>query len=67
MFQGPPFQDDDYGDAIGQLWHIMEHYDPQRVGYRWADEMGGRFQYEPRGERGYIEGRTVKRVEFTES
>lgn len=67
VFQGPPYQDDDYGDAIGQLWHIMEHYDPQRVGYRWADEMGGRFQYEPRGERGYIEGRTVKRVEFTES
>ncbi len=67
VFQGPPYQDDDYGDAIGQLWHIMEHYDPQRVGYRWADEMGGRFQYEPRGERGYIEGWTVKRVEFTES
>ena len=67
IFQGPPYPDCDFSEAIGQLWQVMEHYDPERVGYRWADEMGGRFQYEPRGERGYIEGRTVKRIEITEN
>lgn len=61
IFQGPPYPDDEFSEAIGQLWQVMEHYDPQRVGYQWADELGGSFQLEPRGERGYIEGRTVKR------
>jgi AraC-like DNA-binding protein len=64
IFQGPPYPDEEFSEAIGQLWQVMEHYDPQRVGYRWADELGGSFQLEPRGERGYIEGRTVKRLEY---
>lgn len=63
IFQGPPYPDEEFSEAIGQLWQVMEHYYPQRVGYRWADELGGSFQLEPRGERGYIEGRTVKRLE----
>lgn len=62
IFQGPPYPDADFSEAIGQLWQVMEHYDPRRVGYEWADELGGSFQLEPRGERGYIEGRTVKRI-----
>ncbi|MDP3304955.1 MAG: helix-turn-helix domain-containing protein [Erysipelotrichaceae bacterium] len=62
IFQGPPYPDADFSEAIGQLWQVMEHYDPRRVGYEWADDLGGSFQLEPRGERGYIEGRTVKRV-----
>jgi AraC family transcriptional regulator len=64
IFQGPPYPDSDFSEAIGQLWQVMNHYDPRRVGYQWADELGGSFQLEPRGERGYIEGRTVKRVEI---
>jgi AraC family transcriptional regulator len=62
IFQGPPYPDESFSEAIGQLWQVMEHYDPHRVGYQWADELGGSFQLEPRGERGYIEGRTVKRL-----
>lgn len=64
IFQGPPYPDSDFSEAIGQLWQVMNHYDPSRVGYQWADELGGSFQLEPRGERGYIEGRTVKRVDI---
>jgi AraC family transcriptional regulator len=66
IFQGPPYPDAEFSEAIGQLWQVMEHYDPHRVGYQWADDLGGSFQLEPRGERGYIEGRTVKRVESSE-
>lgn len=66
IFQGPPYPDAEFSEAIGQLWQVMEHYDPLRVGYQWADDLGGSFQLEPRGERGYIEGRTVKRVESSE-
>jgi AraC family transcriptional regulator len=63
IFQGPPYDDAQFSDAIGQLWQVMEHYDPQRVGYVWADHLGGTFQLQPQGERGYIEGRTVKRID----
>lgn len=63
IFQGPPYPDAEFSEAISQLWQVMEHYDPHRVGYQWADDLGGSFQLEPRGERGYIEGRTVKKVE----
>lgn len=66
IFQGPPYPDEEFSEAIGQLWQVMEHYDPLRVGYRWADDLGGSFQLEPRGERGYIEGRTVKRIDSKE-
>jgi AraC-like DNA-binding protein len=66
IFQGPPYPDSDFSEAISKLWQVMEHYDPHRVGFQWADELGGSFQLQPIGERGYIEGRTVKRVESSE-
>lgn len=66
IFQGPPYPESDFSDAISKLWQVMEHYDPHRVGFQWADELGGSFQLQPIGERGYIEGRTVKRVESSE-
>jgi AraC family transcriptional regulator len=60
VFQGPPFKDEDFGDAIGDLWEIMKTYDPTRYGFQWADEDGPRFQMEPQGYRGYIEARPVR-------
>ena len=61
LFQGPPFDDDDFENAIGDLWEIMDRYDPTLYGYQWADEDGPRFQLEPQGFRGYIEGRPVRK------
>jgi AraC family transcriptional regulator len=60
VFQSPPFKDEDFEEAISDIWEIMKNYDPQMYGFRWADEDGPRFQMEPLGERGYIEGRPVR-------
>ena len=62
VFQGPPFKDEDFETAIGSLWEIMAQYDPTTYGFTWADEDGPRFQLEPQGYRGYIEGRPVRTI-----
>ena len=62
VFQGPPFEDEDYEEAIAGLWDVMKKYDPTFYGFAWADEDGPRFQMEPLGYRGYIEARPCKRV-----
>ena len=60
MFQGEPFQEEDYCEAITAVQHAMDRYDPTMIGYEWNDK-NPRTQLEPRGERGYIELRAVKR------
>ena len=59
MFQGDPFREEDYSEAILALRYAMDRYDPTVIGYEWNDESP-RIQLEPRGERGYIELRAVK-------
>lgn len=61
MFQGEPFAEEDYCDAVSSLQHAMDGYDPSVIGYRW-DDSNPRIQLEPRGERGYIELRAVVRM-----
>lgn len=62
VFQGPPFKEEDFEQAIGDLWDIMNSYDPSQYGFAWAEEDGPRFQLAPAGYRGYIEGRPVRRI-----
>ena len=59
MFQGEPFREEDYCQAISAVQHAMERYDPTLIGYTW-DASNPRIQLEPRGERGYIELRAVR-------
>ena len=61
MFQGQPFREEDYCEAIRTVQTAMDRYDPSVIGYRWDDE-NPRIQLEPRGERGYIELRAVRRI-----
>lgn len=60
VFQGPPFDEAKFEEAIGELWGAMDAFDPATYGYAWADEDGPRFQLAPLGHRGYIEGRPVR-------
>jgi AraC family transcriptional regulator len=60
IFQGQPYDDADFEEAIGSLWETMKNYRPEIYGFKWADEDGPRFQLEPQGYRGYIEGRPVR-------
>lgn len=54
MFQGEPFEEQDYGLAINEIHDAIDKYDPSLIGYRW-DETNPRIQLEPVGSRGYIE------------
>ena len=54
MFQGEPFAEENFEEAIRQVWGAIKKYIPETIGYRW-DDLNPRIQLEPRGERGYIE------------
>ena len=60
MFQGEPFCEDEYCNAISAVQQAMDRYDPSVIGYAW-DDTNPRVQLEPRGNRGYIELRAIKR------
>jgi hypothetical protein len=62
VFQGPPFEDEDYEEAISGHWDVMKSYDPTFYGFAWADSDGPRFQMEPLGYRGYIEARPCRSI-----
>jgi len=62
VFQGPPFEDAKFEEAIAALWEVMKTYDPKIYGFQWADEDGPRFQLVPMGYRGYIEARPVRQL-----
>jgi AraC family transcriptional regulator len=64
IFQGQPYDDTDFEQAIGSLWETIKDYKPETYGFRWADEDGPRFQLEPQGYRGYIEGRPVRPLNY---
>jgi len=54
MFQGEPFAEEDYCQAIEEVWASIKKYDPSVIGYSW-DKTNPRIQLEPIGSRGYIE------------
>ena len=60
LFTGEPFAEEDYCEAIQQVQQAMDRYDPAVMGYAW-ELLQPRIQLEPRGERGYMELRAVKR------
>ena len=59
MFRGEPFEEENFGEAIGQVWEAIKKFNPQNMGYAW-DENNPRVQLEPIGTRGYIELHPVK-------
>lgn len=61
LFQGEPFAEEDYCEAITAVQTAMDRYDPSVIGYGW-DETSPRIQLEPIGKRGYIELKAVKKL-----
>ena len=59
MFQGEPFAEEDYCQAIEEVWTAIKKYDPSVIGYSW-DDTNPRIQLEPIGTRGYIELCAIK-------
>lgn len=64
MFQGEPFEEEDYEIAISEIWEAEKKYQPEVLGYVWnTDEP--RIQLEPIGTRGYIELLPIKKNGIT--
>ena len=61
MFQGEPFEEEDFCEAIGEVWSAIKKYNPTAIGYKW-DDSNPRIQLEPIGTRGYIELHPVKDI-----
>ena len=61
MFRGEPFAEENFEDAIREVWEAIEKYNPSIVGYDW-DESNPRIQLEPIGARGYIELLPIKDI-----
>lgn len=59
MFQGEPFAEENYMDAILEIQNAVDKYDPSVIGYS-PDPENPRIQLEPVGTRGYIEMIAVK-------
>lgn len=62
IFQGESYNDDDFMEAIDEVWSHIEKFDPAVYGYEWAPEIAPRFQLAPMGYRGYIEARPIKAI-----
>ena len=61
MFQGEPFEEEDFCEAVEQVWESIGKYNPEAIGYKW-DNSNPRIQLEPIGTRGYIELHPVKNI-----
>jgi AraC-like DNA-binding protein len=61
MFQGEPFEEENFEEAIKEIWAAIEKYNPSSIGYTW-DKANPRIQLEPIGERGYIELHPIKDI-----
>lgn len=61
MFQGEPFSQEDFGEAIEEVWEAEKKYNPELLGYQW-DDSNPKIQLEPLGTRGYIELVPVKKL-----
>ena len=65
VFQGQPFEEEQFDSAICDIWETMKTYNPELYGFEWADDDAPRFQMEPRSYRGYIEARPVRQLNNT--
>ena len=61
VFQGEPFDEEDYEEAIKEVWNAINKLNFKSIGYS-IDEKNPRIQLEPIGERGYMELVPVKRI-----
>ena len=60
VFQGEPYNDEEFEDAIGALWERIKKFNPEVYGYEYDYSIAPRMQLEPQGWRGYIELYPIK-------
>ncbi|MDR0951593.1 MAG: AraC family transcriptional regulator [Oscillospiraceae bacterium] len=62
VFQGEPYNEEEFGEAIGAAMAGIEKYNPEVYGYKYAPELAPRMQLSPEGWRGYIEMRPIEKA-----
>ena len=62
VFQGEPYDDENYQEAVGICLERIQNFNPAVYGYQYADELAPKMQLAPMGWRGYIEMRPVREV-----
>jgi len=60
VFQGEPYDDENFMDAVGQCIERINKFNPEVYGYRYAPELAPRMQLAPTGWRGYIEMKPIE-------
>ncbi len=63
IFQGEPYDEEDFQEEIITLWKYVDKFNPSIYGFEWFEEAAPRFQLAPMGYRGYIEARPVKCIQ----
>lgn len=62
VFQGEPYDDEDFQTAVGACMERINDFNPEVYGYEFDDAVAPRMQLSPQGWRGYIEMRPVKSI-----
>ena len=55
VFQGEPYDEEHFSEAISQCMSRIKKFNPEVYGYRYAHELAPKMQLAPMGWRGYIE------------
>lgn len=63
VFQGEPYDDEVFEEAVGLCMQRIGSFNPEVYGYQYAPELAPRMQLEPQGWRGYIEMLPVRRLD----
>lgn len=61
IFQGPTYDDNYFETHVREAMKAIKSFNPETYGYAYDKSMP-RFQLEPQGERGYIEGWPVQKI-----
>ena len=62
VFQGEPYDDEIFEEAVGKCMEQIKRFNPEVYGYEWAPELAPRMQLAPEGWRGYIEMLPVRKI-----
>ena len=62
IFQGEPYDDEQFEEAVSLCMDRIDAFNPEVYGYQYDAQSAPKFQLQPQGWRGYIEGRPVREI-----
>jgi hypothetical protein len=60
FFHSQPYPEEKMAEIVDYVQKVMNSYNPEFYGWKWADNDAPRIQLAPMGTRGYIEARPVR-------